>query len=183
MKTSKFIKLLATSVIGLTLCACGGGGGGGTPDGAGNTENGTNQNNNATQGNNDNKNDNNKVETVVHLAPESLQGLKLKSSRESFVFNNGCSFADAGGMYYSGSYNYTKTGPTTGTLSFNLTSYSYGVETTMQTNGLLYLEFCKSSSKEWVNIDGEAASRIENSVTLTGGQWKYRDFNSFDIVR
>ena len=178
MKSNKLINLLSTAIIGLTLCACGGGGG--TPEGSGTTENGTNQGNNTTQGD---KNNNNKAEEAADLAPKTLYGLKLKSGSETFTFSNGCSFSDAGGMYYSGSYNYTKTGPDTGTLSFNLTSYSYGVETTMKTNGILYLEFCKTSNKEWVNIDGEAASRVENSVTMTGGMWKYRDFNSFNIVK
>lgn len=172
MKATKYIKLLATSIIGLTLCCCGGGGGG---DHSGNTGAGGNDTNV------------NKPTTTPpqeeHLAPTSLQGIKFEKSKERFVFNNGCRFVDAGGLSYSGSYNYTKTGPDTGTLYFNLTSYSYGVETTMKTDGVLNLTFCKSGTRYWVNINGQAASRVENSVTMTGGQWHYRNFSSMDVKK
>lgn len=172
MKATKYIKLLATSIIGLTLCCCGGGGGG---DHSGNTGAGGNDTNV------------NKPTTTPpqeeHLAPTSLQGIKFEKSNERFVFNNGCYFDDAGGLSYSGSYNYTKTGPDTGTLYFNLTSYSYGVETTMKTDGVLNLTFCKSGTRYWVNINGQAASRVENSVTMTGGQWHYRNFSSMDVKK
>lgn len=175
MKATKYIKLLATSIIGLTLCSCGGGGGGGGGDHSGNTG----------AGGNDTNVD--KPTTTPpqeeHLAPTSLQGIKFEKSNERFVFNNGCYFDDAGGLSYSGSYNYTKTGPDTGTLYFNLTSYSYGVETTMKTDGVLNLTFCKSGTRYWVNINGQAASRVENSVTMTGGQWHYRNFSSMDVKK
>lgn len=179
MKATKYIKLLATSIIGLTLCSCGGGGGGGGGgDHSGNT--GAAENDTTTE-------NADKPTTTPpqeeHLAPESLQGIKFEKSKERFVFNNGCRFVDAGGLSYSGSYKYTKTGPDTATLYFNLTSYYYGVETTMKTHGVLNLTFCKSATRYWVNINGQAASRVENSVTMTGGQWHYRNFSSMDVKK
>ena len=86
-KTNKLINLLATSIIGLTLCACGGGGGGGgSSSGSADADNTTNSGS---------SNNNNESSIESGLAPSSIatQQWSLYSSgelvKQTFTFSSG----------------------------------------------------------------------------------------------
>lgn len=122
MKATQYIKLLATSIIGLTLCSCGGGGGGGGGNGGGSSSSST--------GNND---------TNTGLAPASLATQKwtIEEKKTSpnqicleiynFTFSSGNKVVISVGStkwngigaskQYIATYSYKKTGANTATLT------------------------------------------------------------------
>lgn len=126
-KKHKCIRLLATAAAGLTLASCGGGGGG-SSSASGDSYDDSGSYDNSGSADSSSGSSNSSVSTIINpdIAPTSLAGMRFLINDGAFpytfYFTNSSKLSQiaTGGGVTNGTYTYTRTSNTTGTLQFEL---------------------------------------------------------------
>ena len=115
MKTNKLINLLATSIIGLTLCACGGGGGGG--GGNSDSDSGADTSTQNSGYTSENMIGLSSLTNISMIMGHELQGVKsVKFTTDTTVRTY------VNKTYHYGEYRFVRTSDTDATLEYSIPS-------------------------------------------------------------